>query len=111
MATDLLERIDVAAGSRLERLVLSHHRRRLDRIGQDVLDVPAGGWAASGTPPRPGNELEALVDGATALAAIADAIASARSSVWLAGWFFSPDFRLRPEGETLRELLAETARR
>ncbi len=104
-------RVDAAAGARLERLVVSHHRRRLARLGQRALDAPAGGWAASAPPPRGGNELELLVDGAAALPAIAAAIASARSSVWLAGWFFSPGFRLEHGGETLRELLAEAAAR
>jgi phosphatidylserine/phosphatidylglycerophosphate/cardiolipin synthase-like enzyme len=51
-----------------------------------------------------------LVDGADALPAIADAIESAESHVWLAGWHFSPEFRL-PSGQSLRELLAEAAGR
>jgi hypothetical protein len=50
-----------------------------------------------------------LVDGADALPAIADAIESAESHVWLAGWHFSPEFRL-PSGQSLRELLAEGRR-
>jgi phosphatidylserine/phosphatidylglycerophosphate/cardiolipin synthase-like enzyme len=52
------------------------------------------------------------VDGAEALGEIASAIDAARSSVWLAGWYFSPDFRLRAdEPETLRERLARAAER
>jgi phosphatidylserine/phosphatidylglycerophosphate/cardiolipin synthase-like enzyme len=36
----------------------------------------------------------------------------ARSSVWLVGWFFTAEFRLdREDSRTLRELLAEVARR
>jgi phosphatidylserine/phosphatidylglycerophosphate/cardiolipin synthase-like enzyme len=110
MRDRLLKRLDSAAGERVERLVVAHHRRRLGRIGQGAaLDTPAGGWAGN-RPPRPGNRLELLVDGSEALPRIADAIEAARSSVWLAGWFFSPDFCLRPDRtETLRELLAAAA--
>ena len=59
----------------------------------------------------PVNQLEVLVDGAEALPRIADEIERARSHVWIAGWHFDPDFRLRGEGPTLRELLAEAAER
>jgi phosphatidylserine/phosphatidylglycerophosphate/cardiolipin synthase-like enzyme len=109
---DLLGRADSVLGSGLERLVSSHHRRRLRRIGQlRALDAPRGGWAEGDPPPRPGNELEVIIDGAEALPRIADEIEQARSHVWIAGWHFSPDFRLRGEGPTLRDLLAETAER
>ncbi len=110
---DLAGRLDSAAGAGIERLVVAHHRRRLGRIGQlDALDAPGGGWAAGEPPPRSGNAFEVFVDGADALPQIASAIAAARSHVWIAGWFFSPGFRLREEGRsTLRELLAEAATR
>jgi phosphatidylserine/phosphatidylglycerophosphate/cardiolipin synthase-like enzyme len=107
-----VRKLDTAAGTRLEQAVTAHHRRRLERLGHaEALATPAGGWA-SGTPPRPGNSLDVLVDGATALPEIARAIESAQTSVWLAGWHFSPDYRLRRDRtETLRELLdAATAR-
>src|SRR5215475_12151968 len=100
-------RIDDAVGALIERLVVSHHRRRLARLGQGALD----GSAADPRPPRPGNELELLVDGAEALPAIAAAIAAARSSVWLAGWAFSPRLRLSRGGPTLCDVLAEAASR
>jgi phosphatidylserine/phosphatidylglycerophosphate/cardiolipin synthase-like enzyme len=108
-----LSHLDAAVGKALERQVIAHHRRRLSRIGHDgVLKPPVGGWADASSPPRAGNALEVLVDGAEALPQLAEAIESARSSVWLAGWFFSADFRLRPENEqTLRELLAAAAER
>jgi phosphatidylserine/phosphatidylglycerophosphate/cardiolipin synthase-like enzyme len=65
-----------------------------------------------GPAPRPGNSFEVLVDGDDALAEVAAAIEAARSSVWLAGWFFSPDFHPRADrAQTLRELLAEAAER
>jgi len=108
----LLSRVDAAVGRRVEELVGGHHRRRLARLGHGgVLGGPPGGWA-SGPGPVAGNDLEVLVDGAEALPQIAEAIASARSSVWLAGWFFTPGFRLAPgDPRTLRDLLAEAAER
>jgi phosphatidylserine/phosphatidylglycerophosphate/cardiolipin synthase-like enzyme len=100
-------------GQGFERLVVAHHVRRLRQLGDErVLSAPAGGWASAGPPPRQGNRVDVYVDGAAALAEIAAAIESARSQVWLAGWFFSPDFRLRAEqAQTLQELLAEAAMR
>src|SRR5437773_2510124 len=102
--------VDQALGNRLERVVVAHHRRRLERLGQlGALDGLAGGWAAGHPPPRQGNALEVLVDGSEALPAIATAISEARERVWLAGWHFTPEFRV---GETgLRELLADAAAR
>lgn len=104
--------LDRAAGTRLEDAVTAHHRRRLDRVGlAAAFDPPAGGWA-SGTPPRPGNCLEVLVDGAEALREIAREIESAQAAVWLAGWYFSPDYCLRRDRtQTLRDLLAAAAER
>jgi phosphatidylserine/phosphatidylglycerophosphate/cardiolipin synthase-like enzyme len=110
---ELVGRGDAALGQRFEQLVIAHHGRRLRRLGHArALTAPAGGWASAGPPPRAGNRVDVYIDGAAALAAVAEAIEAARSSVWLAGWFFSPDFRLRAEQTTtLRELLAETAER
>jgi phosphatidylserine/phosphatidylglycerophosphate/cardiolipin synthase-like enzyme len=109
----LAQSVDAAAGDAVERLVVSHHRRRLRRLGHEaVLDAPAGGWASSGWPARSGNRLEVFVDGVDALPEIAAAIEGARSTVWLAGWYFSPGFRLRPDrAQTLAELLGEVAER
>jgi phosphatidylserine/phosphatidylglycerophosphate/cardiolipin synthase-like enzyme len=105
-------KLDAVVGNRVERAVAAHHRRRLERLGHAAaLATPAGGWA-SGATPRPGNSFEVLVDGAEALREIAGAIESARVSVWLAGWYFSPDFRLRRDrAQTLGDLLAATAER
>jgi phosphatidylserine/phosphatidylglycerophosphate/cardiolipin synthase-like enzyme len=111
-APDLLARVDRALGQGLERLVIAHHRRRLRGLGHERTLTAAGGWASAGPPPRPDNRLDVFVDGAEALAEIASAIESASSSIWLAGWFFSPGFRLRLDrSQTLRELLAEAAER
>jgi phosphatidylserine/phosphatidylglycerophosphate/cardiolipin synthase-like enzyme len=77
-----------------------------------VLDARGGGWASSGWPVRRDNACQVLIDGADALSEIAAAIEAAQSSVWLAGWYFSPDFRLRrDDARTLSELLGEAATR
>ena len=107
-----LSKLDHSVGQAVERLVVLHHRRRLARIGRlGALDAPPGGFAAGDPPPRKGNQLEILIDGATALPRIADEIEKAESHVHLAGWFFSPEFRLRQDGPELRELLAAVAER
>jgi phosphatidylserine/phosphatidylglycerophosphate/cardiolipin synthase-like enzyme len=72
-----------------------------------------GGWAAGDPPPRPGNAVEILVDGAEYLPRVAGAIRRAESHVHVTGWFFSPEFALeRGEQQTvLRNVLAEAAER
>lgn len=52
-----------------------------------------------------------LVDGATYFAALDQAVRQARHSIWIIGWDFDPDIRLRPyaSSQTLRELLLELA--
>jgi phosphatidylserine/phosphatidylglycerophosphate/cardiolipin synthase-like enzyme len=68
---------------------------------------------ANGPPPRPGNDVGILIDGAQALPAIADELARAESHVHLTGWCFSPELdltRARPP-TVLRNLLAELAER
>jgi len=52
-----------------------------------------------------------LVDGENALPRLQADIEHAERSVWLAGWTFTPSFRLSPGGPTLRELLAAAAER
>ena len=90
--SDLLERVDSALGDRLERVVVAHHRRRLQSHGWlHALDAEPGGWARGDPPPREGNSVEVFVDGSEAIPAIAAAISAAQSSVWLAGWHFAPD--------------------
>jgi phosphatidylserine/phosphatidylglycerophosphate/cardiolipin synthase-like enzyme len=110
---DLRLTFDKAIGNGAERLVRSHHARRLRRLGWGhALDPPdAGLWAAGNPPPRSGCSLEVLVDGADALQRLAEELERARSHVHFAGWFFSPDFRLTrsPAGPELRELLARLA--
>jgi phosphatidylserine/phosphatidylglycerophosphate/cardiolipin synthase-like enzyme len=110
---ELVGRVDSVLGQWFERSVIAHHARRLRRFGhRQALAPPAGGWAAAGWPARQGNQLDVYIDGAAALAQVAAAIEAARSSIWLAGWYFSPDFQLQAaEAETLRDLLARTAER
>ena len=105
--------LDNALGDRIERVVRAHHRRRLSNIGQgEVFAAPAGGWAGTGLfPPRGGNRVELLVDGAEALPRMAADIESAGSHVHLAGWFFTPGLPLGDGGPTLAALLADTAER
>jgi phosphatidylserine/phosphatidylglycerophosphate/cardiolipin synthase-like enzyme len=105
---------DGALGQLVERLTISHHRRRLRRVGwMSAVDLTPGGWADGDPPPRPGNAVEVLIDGAEALRAIAVAIADARSHVYITGWHITPDFALTRDGPPtiLRRLLAEVAER
>ncbi len=114
MTSDLALRVDRGIGRSLERAVSAHHRRRLSNVGwARALDPPPGSWAAGEPPPRPGNAVEILVDGAAALPRIAGALQNARSHVHLTGWHFSPDFALSRDGDpvVLRNLLAELAER
>src|SRR5215470_11250296 len=95
-ATHVLDRADALVGGGVERLVRSHHRRRLRRIRRDdALDAGPGWWSSQATPPREGCTLRLHVDGQEALARVAEALEAAERHVHLAGWFFSPDFRLR----------------
>jgi phosphatidylserine/phosphatidylglycerophosphate/cardiolipin synthase-like enzyme len=113
MAGAHLDRIDNAIGTGLERAVASHHRRRLTRRGwRHALDPPRDGlWCAGDPPPRDGNRLEPLIDGEEALPRLEQELAKARESILLAGWTFTPSFRLSRGGPSLRELLAEAAER
>jgi phosphatidylserine/phosphatidylglycerophosphate/cardiolipin synthase-like enzyme len=101
-------------GTEVSRQICSHHQRRLRRLGWErALDPVPGGWAAASYPPRPGNKVDVLVDGAEALPAIAAEMKRARSHVHIAGWYFTPSFDLERNGDTsaLRHLLAELAER
>ena len=111
-ADDLRERVDQAIGDRLDHLMVNHHRRRLGRIGWlRALDAPRGGWADGEPLPREGNSVDVFVDGTEALPAVAAAIESASSHVWLAGWHFSPELPVRDDGFGVGELLAEASER
>src|SRR5229473_4748289 len=105
---------DDALGQLVERLTISHHRRRLARVRwTTAIDPTPGGWAEGEPRPRPWNAVTMLVDGAEAFQAMADAIANAQSHVHLTGWHITPSFAMT-RGErpiVLKELLAEVAAR
>ena len=101
-------------GEQISQQICRHHERRFRKIGRGAaLSPPAGGWAAGPPPVREGNAIEILIDGEEALPLIADELHNARSHVHLTGWYLSPDFALKREGElaVLRMLLAELAER
>jgi phosphatidylserine/phosphatidylglycerophosphate/cardiolipin synthase-like enzyme len=108
---DVLVGVDKRVGAAVESAVRVRHRRRLARLGWErALDGGPGGWSEGEPPPRAGNIVDLLVDGAEAVPAIAAAISQARFHVHLAGWHFAPDFPFE-RTQTLRELLAATAER
>ena len=96
MRIDPLARADALLGRAIESGVERHHRRRLTALGQVHAVDPRGPqlWAAGDPPPRPGNRLDVLIDGAAALPAIAEAIAGARSHVHITGWHLASHFEL-----------------
>src|SRR2546423_7169903 len=60
--------LDDRIGDAIERAIRAHHRRRLRRIGwEHALDAVGPAWAREEPPPRAGNAVEVLVDGAEAL--------------------------------------------
>jgi phosphatidylserine/phosphatidylglycerophosphate/cardiolipin synthase-like enzyme len=113
VAARLATGLDRHLGGAVSWTIVTHHRRRLARLGRlGALDAPAGGWAST-LPPRAGSSLEVLIDGADALPRIAEALLAARSHVHIAGWHVAPEFALT-RGETptvLRSLLAEVGSR
>jgi phosphatidylserine/phosphatidylglycerophosphate/cardiolipin synthase-like enzyme len=99
---------------RLEDTVRARHRRRLRAVGwEHALDANGTGYSLAGTPPRPGNDLEVLIDGAVVLPAMAEELAKAESHVHLTGWFLSPHLQLTRGDEpvVVRNVLAELAER
>jgi phosphatidylserine/phosphatidylglycerophosphate/cardiolipin synthase-like enzyme len=111
-----LDRLDAKLGDGLERAVVSHHRRRLERLDRIDALVPAseGLWATTAsTPPRTGNALDVLVDGAQALPAMAEAIRGAQRHVHVCSWHLEASFAPERDGRRspVRELLGEAAER
>ena len=103
-------------GQQISEQICRHHRRRLDRIGWSHALEPgaAGEWAGGDFPPRSGNTVDVLIDGAQALPSMVDALRSAKSHVHITGWYFTPSFALErssSEPLVLRNLLAELAER
>ena len=113
-AKDLIFRADRGLGETVSRLVRAHHRRRLERINWlAALEATGSGWARGDPPPRSGNDLAILIDGAEALPQMVTQLDQAESHVHIAGWYFSPAFALTRNGEAkvLRNLLAGLAER
>src|SRR3954467_4597477 len=107
---------DRLAGTLIEGAMGAHHRRRLRNLGHTAsYDPPADGrlWAAGAPPPRAGNALDVLIDGAQALPEIAAAIRGARRHVHIAGWSITPHFAVGRDEPPLplRELLADADER
>jgi phosphatidylserine/phosphatidylglycerophosphate/cardiolipin synthase-like enzyme len=105
---------EALVGEALSDQIVRHHRRRLRRIGwEHALDAEGVRWAAGEPPPRPGNAIDILVDGAEALPVIARDLQAAQKHVHLTGWYLSPAFALVRDSQptVLRHLLAELAER
>jgi phosphatidylserine/phosphatidylglycerophosphate/cardiolipin synthase-like enzyme len=106
-----IERIDAAVGDTIERAMIHHHMRRLRRHGRLEAIAPAseGRWAQTATaPPREGNAMEVLIDGANALPQMAEAIRNAQRHVHVCSWHLEPDFDPGPrENRPVRELLGD----
>jgi phosphatidylserine/phosphatidylglycerophosphate/cardiolipin synthase-like enzyme len=114
MTSDLLGRTDVIVGHRIEALVRAHHRRRLRRAGWGIALEPSSRLYAGGEPPpRRGNDVELLIDGAGFLPRLADELEHAESHVHIAGWYLSTELALVREGRrrVLLDLLEELARK
>src|SRR5450759_5927118 len=114
MPMDGLGVADRVAGNAIERLTNAHHGRRLDKLGRSAQRTPPDDgrlWAAGDPPPRAGNTLDVLIEGAAYFPALEQAIRRARRSVLIAGWCITPEFALlRDEPPVLlRELLDEAA--
>jgi phosphatidylserine/phosphatidylglycerophosphate/cardiolipin synthase-like enzyme len=114
MAANVLRVADRVAGNAIERWTDDHHARRLGRLGHLAQRRPPDDgslWAAGDPPPRPGNALDVLVDGAAYFPALTEAIGGARRSVLIAAWTITPEFALvRDEPPVLlRDVLADAA--
>jgi phosphatidylserine/phosphatidylglycerophosphate/cardiolipin synthase-like enzyme len=113
-AREALLSAESLVGEAISEQIRRHHRRRLHRLGWvHALESETIAWARGEPPPRTGNAVDVLIDGAEALPVIANELAAARSHVHISGWFFSPDFAL-VRGDrlvVLRHLLADLAER
>ena len=112
-ARRIADGVDRRIGESVSAAVRTHHRRRLEGLGKAALLSQSGGWAADSPPRRAGNRLEVLIDGEAALDRMVEELSQATTSVYLSGWFLSPDFVLRNGTAPVvaRNLLAELAAR
>src|SRR4051812_24348183 len=110
----MIDRFDAAVGDGIERAMIHHHMRRLRRHGHLSAVAPgiSGLWARGAVPPRPGNAMEVLIDGANALPRMAEAIRGAQRHVHVCSWHLEPSFDPGPrKGSPVRELLASVVER
>jgi phosphatidylserine/phosphatidylglycerophosphate/cardiolipin synthase-like enzyme len=110
----VLHRVDKALGNGLEWAVRAHHHRRLRKLGwQHVLEPARGLWASGDPPPRDGNRLDVFIDGASAFPRMVEELDGATSHIFLAGWYFTPEFEIVRDGgnTTLHDLMARLAER
>ena len=88
--------VDGAVGGAVESAVRAKHARRLHRLGWSRALTPSGTgtWAQGAPPPRVGCELEVLIDGQQAMAAIAAELEQAQTFVHITGWHLAAHFEL-----------------
>jgi len=111
---ELTVKLGHVVGRGIDRTIRGRHRFRLRQAGwEHALDANGTGWAEGTWPPRDGNTIEVLIDGAEALPRMARDMWEATSHVHLTGWYLSPELQLSREEEPLvvRTLLAQLAER
>ncbi len=114
MDSNLVARVDAAIGEGIDNLVTAHHRRRLRRLGWLHALDPAGPlWPGGDPPPRPGNDVDVLIDGASFLPRLTEELERAESHVHIAGWYVSTELALVRGSRrvVLLDLLSELAAR
>ena len=96
MAPRMLRAGDRLLGDVMETGIRAWHRRRLSRLGHRDSIQPSGDslWATGDPPPRQGNTLDVLIDGAAVLPEIEREIRSAPSHAHITGWSITPGFCL-----------------
>ena len=113
--SDLIFRIDRALGEGLESIVEAHHDRRLRKLGWERAVKPSGPglWPEGDPPPRKGNQIEVLIDGAAVFSEVIEAMSKATSHIHFAGWLIKPSFQLTKGDEPLivRDFFAELSER
>jgi phosphatidylserine/phosphatidylglycerophosphate/cardiolipin synthase-like enzyme len=112
----LVDHLDDRVGEAVDEVVQARHARRLRRAGAaHALDPPAAGglWVEGSPPPRPGNSVRVLIDGAQALPRMAQAMQQAHSHIFIAGWCLTPWLQLTRGHDpvVLRSVLRELAAR
>src|SRR3954453_23174706 len=74
------DHLDDLAGDALEKIVRTHHQRRLRRLGRGATLEPTSApdlWVSGPRGPRQGNAVDVLIDGQHALGVMYDALLAA----------------------------------